>query len=180
MSPAVRPGTPAGGALVYDAESGRFVWHGGMLAITHDKFRALKETWAYDASSDTWTQQAPGPPGGLFHQMAYDAESDRVILFGGLIPHKPHDRTFYNDLMLGEKLDGTWAYDLNTDTWTEMEPTESPPARCCFPMAYDAESDRVIIYSASGDAAHLARCDLLAFTNNTHYKRESCPSPAAC
>jgi hypothetical protein len=49
-------------------------------------------------------------------------------------------------VLLGEKLDSTWAYDLNTDTWTEMEPSESLPARCCFPMAYDVESDRVILY----------------------------------
>jgi N-acetylneuraminic acid mutarotase len=140
-----------GGAMVFDTESGRFLWHGGMLAISHDKFYALKETWTYDASSDTWAEVAPGPPGGLFQQMAYDAESDRVILFGGVFPNKPHEN-FYRDLKLGEKLDGTWAYDLNSDTWTEMEPGVSPPARCCFPMAYDTESDRVIMYGGVFEA----------------------------
>ena len=41
--------------------------------------------------------------------MAYDAESDRVILFGG-VPQN----------------DDTWAYDLNTNTWTLMEPAARP------------------------------------------------------
>jgi hypothetical protein len=83
--------------------------------------------------------------------MTYDTESDRVVLFGGVFPLRPHV-SFHQDLLRGEKLDGTWAYDLNSDTWKEMEPSASPPARCCFPMAYDAESDRVIMFGGVFDA----------------------------
>jgi hypothetical protein len=87
----------------------------------------------------------------LYHQLAYDAESDRVILFGGVVPALPAI-SLYNSVTYGKKLDGTWAYDYNTDTWTEMKPSESPPGRCSFPMAYDAESDRVILYGGVFEA----------------------------
>ncbi len=42
------------------------------------------------------------------HNLAYDAESDRVVLFGGDA----------NPLISDE----TWAYDLNTNTWTDLSP----------------------------------------------------------
>jgi len=64
--------------------------------------------------------------------MAYDAESDRIILFGGW----DWD---------GIKSD-TWAYNFNANTWTNMNPATTPQARPHFAMAYDAESDRVIIF----------------------------------
>lgn len=139
-------------AMVYDAESDRIIWHGGMRQPPmRDSFRGAVDTWAYDVNSDTWTEQAPGPRGGLYRQLAYDAESDRVILFGGVMPAVPVLNLIMS-VQYGEKLDGTWAYDFNSDTWTEMEPSESPPARCSFPMAYDVESDRVILYGGVFEA----------------------------
>ncbi len=167
MEPSMRPGTLMGGAMVYDAESRRFLWHGGMPKVAHDSFRAVRGTWAYDADSDIWTEQAAGPPGGLFHQVAYDAESDRVILFGGVIPPQRHV-SWFQDLLDGEKLDGTWAYDFNSDTWTEMEPSASPPARGCFPMAYDAESDRVILYGGVFEAEAEKDKHVWAYDYNTN------------
>ncbi len=72
-------------------------------------------------------------PGGL---LAYDAELDRIILFGGY----DATRTYLND---------TWAYDFNSDTWTEMKPSTSPPSRNYHAMAYDATADRVLVWDSS-------------------------------
>ena len=66
--------------------------------------------------------------------MAYDAESDRVILFGGdSRPIQFHQ---------GD----TWAYDLDTNSWTDMNPATSPAERALPAMAYDPQSDRVILF----------------------------------
>ena len=44
-------------------------------------------------------------------------------------------------------VEGTWAYDYNTDSWQEMTPSDSPPLDHKFQMAYDSESDRTILWS---------------------------------
>lgn len=72
-------------------------------------------TWAYDLDTDTWEEMAPavGPPRRTGHMMAYDHDSDRVILFGGITA---------SDDALGD----TWSYDFNNDSWAEMTPVSSP------------------------------------------------------
>lgn len=63
--------------------------------------------------------------------MAYDAESDRAILFN---------------------TDGqTWAYDFDTDTWTHRAPKSPPPARTWYAITYDQGLDRVVVFG--GEAA---------------------------
>ena len=91
------------------------------------------ETWAYDVAANKWTEMKPpsGPTGRGAAELAYDAESDRVILFGG-----------WNKVAGG--LDDTWAYDYNTNTWTEM--AKGPAKHLGARLAYDAESDRIILF----------------------------------
>jgi hypothetical protein len=43
MEPPRRPGVPSFGAMVYDAESDRIIWHGGVREIAHDKVRAVRD-----------------------------------------------------------------------------------------------------------------------------------------
>lgn len=85
-----------------------------------------------------WTEMAPAvaPSARHEHNVAYDAESDRVILFGGLTVGPPTLRAS----------DETWAYDFNSNTWSLMQPPTSPSPRFMHAMAYDAESDRVILF----------------------------------
>ena len=88
------------------------------------------DTAAYDYNTDTWTDMNPAPRPAVqdYMAMAYDAGSDRVILFGG---------------------DGdseTWAYDFNSNTWTNMFPVEHPSGRWGHKMAYDEGSDRVVLF----------------------------------
>src|SRR2546421_10262771 len=77
------------------------------------------------------------PPARAFHAMAYDSQSDRVILFSGAYP-AGNTTALLND---------TWAYDFNTNTWANMNPGNAPPARAFQAMAYDSQSDRVILFS---------------------------------
>jgi hypothetical protein len=75
------------------------------------------------------------PPERAYHAMAYDSESDRVILFAGQkVPQVPTQ--LYSD---------TWAYDANSNTWTDMNPTISPPSTAGHTLCYDSESDRIIL-----------------------------------
>lgn len=132
MAPSVRPSArSAHPAMVYDSESDRIILFGGYVS----GYGGSDETWAYDFNSNTWTSMSPAtrPPALSSHNMAYDSESDRVILFGGL----DKDR---------ERRDETWAYDFNTNTWSKMTPTTGPSPRAVHGMAYDSESDRIILF----------------------------------
>jgi hypothetical protein len=42
----------------------------------------------------------------------------------------------------------TWAYDFDTNIWTQMAPEVSPPGMNYHPMAYDVEADRVILVNS--------------------------------
>jgi hypothetical protein len=61
--------------------------------------------------------------------MAYDGNTDRVILFGGDAGY------FAND---------TWSWDGTT--WTKLEPATSPPPRYDTAMAYDSRRKRVVLF----------------------------------
>jgi N-acetylneuraminic acid mutarotase len=144
----MRPSTSPGkghGPMAYDAESDRVILFFGALSETGDVFEndPASETWVYDIEANIWTEMdsSEGPFGILNAKMAYDVESDRVIMFGGWDPE---------NLAKGGEFNDTWTYDYNTNTWTKMEPEISPPGRYYHAMAYDAESDRVILWGGRG------------------------------
>ena len=123
-------------ALTYDVESDRIILYSGAISAAN---YAPRDTWAFDMNTKTWTQmKSQGPPYHFGHSMVYDSESDRMILFGG---YNIDDNVVIND---------TWAYDYNTDTWTEMKPAISPPGRNFQSMVYDSKADRVIMWGGEG------------------------------
>jgi hypothetical protein len=145
--------------LVYDSESDRIILFGGATGATRETASILNDTWAYDYNTNTWTEMAKGPEDHLGYRMAYDSESDRSILFGGMV---------YPRIKL---LNDTWAYDFNTDTWTEMQPSTSPPVRNYHAMAYDTQADRVILFGGS-DSRDKGIPDTWAYDFNTNTWQE--------
>jgi N-acetylneuraminic acid mutarotase/fibronectin type 3 domain-containing protein len=130
MNPAGKPSARSRHAMAYDVESDRIVLFGGAAGAS-----VLEDTWAYDLNTNTWSNMSPaGPPPARYgHAMAYDAESDRVVLFGGFHP-------------FSAEFADTWAYDANTNTWSSMGPAAPPVARLGHAMAYDSQSDRVLLF----------------------------------
>ena len=100
--------------MTYDTESNRVILFGGEVGFPPP---LLNDTWSYTLATNTWTKMAPAqsPPPGE-GPLAYDIQSDRAILFLGTIGWPP-------EAVPSE----TWAYDLNTDTWTNLEPATAPP-----------------------------------------------------
>ena len=67
--------------------------------------------------------------------MAYDAQSDRVVLFGGDT----------GSAWLGD----TWAYDADGDTWVEVTTEEAPWPVAQQAMAYDPAADRIVLWGGA-------------------------------
>jgi len=93
-------------------------------------------TWAYDLDQGTWENRHPAvePPGRWGSMMVYDARADRGLLFGGAELSANAGR---NDL---------WAYDYETNTWTERHPPVSPPPRQYHALVYVPTIDRTILF----------------------------------
>src|SRR5262245_41733329 len=111
----------AGG--VYDAARDRLVFFGGLRGTP------LGETWAYDFATNAWTQimATPSPAARTQHATVYDPVRNRMVIFGG---ETTEQRIFFD----------TWAFDLTTDTWTQMPTTAGPP-RTDMVRAYDPVRD---------------------------------------
>ncbi len=138
MNPAQSPTSKGLGPLAYDIQSDRAIWFYG-VNDTYDN--PSSETWVYDLNSDNWTKMDPivAPPSLVDPNMVYDAESDRIILFGGVDPATVSQGTtivFHNE---------TWAYDYDTNTWTNMQPKLSPPGMNLYTMTYDSAADRIVV-----------------------------------
>jgi len=124
--------------LAYDQESHQVILFGGETSINCQGegvgfADTLDDTWAWDVQTQSWTEMHPvvHPSGRITGQMVYDAESDRVILFGG------------TDAM-HQALGDVWTYDFNTDSWEQV--ASGPGARFNQSMVYDSESDRVVVF----------------------------------
>ncbi|MHA2428487.1 MAG: Kelch repeat-containing protein [Candidatus Hermodarchaeia archaeon] len=128
MSPVVTPPGKLSPGMTYDSESDRVILFGGLDdgAIYSD------ETWTYDYNTNNWTLMTPSThPSGRFEaHMTYDSESDQAIMAGGFGASGTQD--------------DTWAYDFNTDTWTNMNPVAGPSV--IGALAYDSVSDDVVSF----------------------------------
>lgn len=102
QSPATSPASRTDHAMAFATTGGLFVMFGGKGNNNY-----FNDTWVYNGT--TWTQiTGAGPSGRIGHQMAYDATSAKVILYGGF-----NATTNYpaND---------TWAFDAVALTWTQL------------------------------------------------------------
>jgi hypothetical protein len=137
LSPATHPGARYEAAMAYDAATGTTVLFGGGRSpydgVNGSAFGPtyFDGTWVWNGS--TWAEQHPAThPGPLADaEMAYDAATGTVVLFGG-VNNKAAPRA-------------TWTW--NGTTWTKQHPATSPPGSWGGAMAYDAATGTVVLFS---------------------------------
>lgn len=128
---------PSFGPMAYDAAHAQVV----MLvpSATENPPAHGTDTWTSDGV--TWTQRHPvgSPPAstGGATAMAYDADRNAVVMFGGL-----RDAS--------SAMDQTWTWDGTT--WTMRRPATIPPARFNHAMAYDASTRSVVLTGGAGSS----------------------------
>jgi cysteine-rich repeat protein len=118
----------SGHHVAYDAARKRIVVFSGFLDGS-----GAADTWEWNGA---WTQRFPStsPPAISNGAMAYDANRERTVLFGG------------RDAIGSEAVfSTTWEWDGTT--WTNQTPTTpSPPPRLLASMAYDARRKVVVLF----------------------------------
>ncbi len=129
-------------AMAYDSRAGLSVVFGGLMNATRG-VTVNNQTWTFNLTTFAWTNRttagAPSPRTNA--SMAYDAAADRVVLFGGT--SKP-----------GVYLSDTWAFDLATDTWTNVT-TSAPSPRASAGFAYDSRADRFVLFGGANPTGFL-------------------------
>lgn len=125
--------------MVYNTASDRVVLFGGLLGSSDRAESYDARVWTYDVDTNRWTEfeTAAGPASRFSQALAYDDESDRIVLFGGSTG--------------GGMAGDTWTYDLGSHTWERVDPINAPPPQSGHAMAYDAQSDRVILVGCEGE-----------------------------
>ena len=149
--------------LVYDTALGS--------VVLFDPGRSEQPMWSYDSRANTWNelQLAVKPPDRLGTAIVCDRASGKLILFGGS----------------GSTADGsgalndTWAYDAESNAWTEMRPATAPSARAWASMVYDENSGKVILFGGNAHDQVLGDTWAYDYQSNTWTELHPADSPAA-
>jgi hypothetical protein len=83
------------------------------------------------------TAGTTGPRWGA--QMAFVPSERRYILFGG------------SQYPMGTTVAGTYSYSLDTQTWTQIQDTNSPPPRFCHSLIYLPDQHQVLLTGGRDD-----------------------------
>jgi hypothetical protein len=164
LSPASSP-SPRTAVTAYDPLTGETVLFGGS-SIVAGSFVTASDTWTWDGT--TWTRRTPVrvPPARAFQQMAFDAASGQLLMFGGA--------------QFGAGLVDTWAW--TGSDWQQLHPAVSPPSHDVAPFAYDPATRQIVMYggvsiNAQGDG--MAVTDTWTWDGTTWTQRHPLTSPGA-
>ena len=87
------------------------------------------------AGPNGWRQSVSWPLIREGFGMAYDSESDLIVVYGGHLGLTPSQ--------------DTWIYSPGTGNWTKIECSPAPPPLEDLVMAYDSSSDRTILFGGA-------------------------------
>lgn len=130
--------SPVGGA------NGIAVLFGGLDLVSST---ALDQTWIWNGSSWSGPLQGTGPSARYGSAMAWDPQSQRIILFGGGLPRVNDEPIRYCD---------TWAFNPIDNTWQQIMggcegSNVAPSARVDHAMAtlYTEANPRIILFGGN-------------------------------
>lgn len=156
-----------GHKMVYDPVSQKVIIFGGIDNV--DLFTFTDDMWAYDYSTNTWTELHPtvNLSARMNPSWVYNSDNQSVFLFGGMDSR-------------GRKAD-TWIFNYSDTQWTQIFPEASPPARDSHSMIYNQVNQKVILFGGYGASSYKMLNDTWAYdyTTNTWIELTPTVSPSA-
>ena len=133
LTPATSPSSRSRAMVTYDPATSQMLLFGGTTG-TGSTTAYLNDTWTWDGT--TWTQLSPAssPSGRGYGTFGFDATTQQLLLFGGIIS---------NTTSAGDSWNWTGT------TWTQLSPTTSPSARYRTASTYDPTTSQFILYGGS-------------------------------
>lgn len=137
---AAAPSPRADGRMVYVTSQDRFLLFGGNdYNGPNFSFHHLNDTWSYRWTENAWTllPTTTAPAARDYPIFSVDASAGVVLLTAGY-----GNSTILNDL---------WGLNLTTDTWSDLTPTASPPARFAAAGGFDSADNAFVLFSGAGN-----------------------------
>ncbi len=120
-------------AMAYSSAAQQTYLFGGYDGTTYSS-----DLYAYDVPTNTWTLITPTngvqPPGRYRHGFAYDSTNNVFLLYGGQNASG----------VLGD----SWIFDPAANTWTKLNPSQSPPIAASpvwGRLAYDSDHNAFVL-----------------------------------
>jgi len=121
--------------MQYDTRNHVFIMFGGNNNLsTSEGYNHYNTTWIFTPATGSWAQSSPtlSPPARDYAQFAYNPDYGVFMLQGG-----------YGD---GVALGDTWLYSYRTETWVQLHPPVSPPARFAGVMDYASSFKTFVLF----------------------------------
>jgi N-acetylneuraminic acid mutarotase len=173
-TPSLSPPARLGHELVYDVQSERVILVGGRQDLLQNSL-FYNDVWSYHYGTNTWTNVTPtiNPQARWYFSMVYDVHADRTILFGGYTKIDWGSPIFRQ----GFKED-TWAFDLESTTWIELNPSNNPAPRGYTSMVYQNQINRTILFGGWNEEQDILFNDTWSYDYVTdNWSQENTNSP---
>jgi hypothetical protein len=146
----LRPMRRSEHAGIFDPIGDQLVFFGGSLGVpvecSFPTSTFENETWLFDLRCQLWRMIPGGPPTGRTrHAAVYDSTEHRMLIFGGRFrAGASGDYSLFSDV---------WAFDLDTESWSEVPTTSGPSARINAGVVYDPSGHRMIVFGGNASAS---------------------------
>ncbi|MEM8908341.1 MAG: kelch repeat-containing protein [Bacteroidota bacterium] len=143
-----------------------------MLLFSGQGNGLYNDIWSFDFNTLTWTERSPNVNGPGLPQKRYgtvsvfDPTGQRLVTFGGFGSGGT------------ARQDDTWAFDVNDNTWTELQTAVHPLKRCLHNGTYIPERELMVVYGgqSGGNRKDIWTFDL---ASNTWTERLPATEPPA-
>jgi len=124
--------------MAYDSARGKVVLFGGAYSDGY-----LSDTWEWDGTNWALRSPATSPSARSGAAVAYDSGRGRIVLFGG-----------FNGMNGTNYSYDTWEWDGSS--WTQRNPTASPPQRHQAGIAYDSARGVTVLFGGYSGSNYYA------------------------
>jgi uncharacterized protein (TIGR03437 family) len=117
---------------------------GDRMIISHGFTNSgrFDDTWSFDLASNQWRNLTPSgtkPLRRCLHHAVLDEAAQTMYLYGGCASGA-------GPCPLGD----LWAFNLRTNTWTEVTPSSRPSPRQHYGFSFDSRRNRIVLHGGSG------------------------------
>ena len=124
-----------GHAMTYDSLNDRILLYG-----MPDEDTGVNNIFEWNGTEQIWTEivfEGDKPTSGAYHVITFDASTDHLILYGGLVGLEP--------------VRDTWEWDAVLESWAKCIPVDQPTWRTDTTMVYDFSRKKTMLFG--GDIA---------------------------
>ncbi len=152
--------------VAYEPSARAVVVFGGAATTSGTEFQR-SDTWSFNGTAWTNLTGASAPAGRSSPSMAWDGQTQSIVLFGGFPVGSPTDKT--------------WAF--ASGNWSQLNPTVAPSARAGAPAVTDPVNGSITIFGGctTDPCSSGSINETWSFTNGAWYQLApiSHPAPSA-